>query len=92
VFVAGLETAGGYDVDRVPEELLQFVLEVEEVEQGAARLELDEEVDVAGLVVIPPSDRAEDGDRSPSVPVHGVGDRSSVLLDQGTPTAHRCRG
>jgi hypothetical protein len=51
VAVSGLQAAGRHDVDRDAEEFAEFVLEVQEVEQGAAGLEVDEEVDVAAGVV-----------------------------------------
>lgn len=61
----GLRPPVRHDVDRAPEQLLQVVLEVEEVEQGTVGVELDEQVDVAGLVVVPAGDRSEDYDRPP---------------------------
>jgi hypothetical protein len=47
VVVPGLQAADRHDVDRDSEELAELVLQVQEIEQGAARLEVDQDVDVA---------------------------------------------
>jgi len=47
--VPGLEATDGYHVHRTPEQFLQVILPMEEVEQRAARLELHEEVGVPSV-------------------------------------------
>jgi len=64
VVIAIEEPAGGHDINRSLEQHGESVLEMDEVEQRAVRLELDEEIDVARGVLVAASHRSEHGDRS----------------------------
>src|SRR3546814_13402659 len=61
VVVTILQTAGGHDVHRHTEQVLERILEVHQVEQGRAGLELDQEIDVARARVIAAGNRPEQG-------------------------------
>jgi hypothetical protein len=88
VLVPRFEAADRYDVDRYPEELGEFVLEVQEIEQGATRLEVDQEVDVAPGAVLIPRRRPEDGDRPAAVTPGQSGDLGPVLVDERSARSH----
>lgn len=57
-----LEHPCGDDVDRSPEQPLQLPIEGGEIEQVGAGLEVDEQVDVAGLIVLAVNNASEDAD------------------------------
>lgn len=59
VLVAFEETARRDDIDMHPEEARQVFLDVLEVKEAAALLELNQEVDVARLSVVAPGSGAE---------------------------------
>jgi hypothetical protein len=51
VVVARLQATDGDDIDVAAEQFGQLVLKMEKVEQRAVRFELDEEVDIAAVIV-----------------------------------------
>jgi len=55
-----LQTAPRQHVYRAAEEILEVLFDRDQVEERAARLEIDEEVEGAALVTFAPGDRAED--------------------------------
>ena len=58
----GLEQAGGNDVDRTAEQSFQLDIECGEVEEIGSRFEVDEEIDVAGVVVLTSCEAADYAD------------------------------
>src|SRR5581483_1964041 len=64
---------------------------MKEVEEGAPRLELDEEVDVAARLVLAPGHGSEHRDRPPPVPPSKLGDLPAVLLNEQAARAHTNR-
>ena len=66
----GFQPTCGHDVDVATQQGLQVVLQVCEVEQRTAGLEVNEKVDVALRAVIASGDRTEDGDRPAVMATH----------------------
>lgn len=65
---ANVGPKGRGNVDSAAEEATELLLQGDEVQQGSARLEIDEEVEVAGLVRSVASDGAEDADVTRPMP------------------------
>jgi hypothetical protein len=65
---ANVGPEGRGNVHTATEEAAELLLQGDEIQQGAARLEIDEEVEVAGLVGGVASDGAEDADVTGPVP------------------------
>ena len=86
--VSILQAAGRHHVDRHAEERLQSLLEVHEVEQRAALVELDEEVDVARLRLFPTSHRPEQGNGVGAMLPDEVIDLITTVLDELAKLAH----
>jgi hypothetical protein len=61
-FQAGLQAWFCDHVDRMTKQVLEVYEQRGQVEQAPARLEVDQEIDVAGGVGIPTRDRPEDAD------------------------------
>jgi hypothetical protein len=66
------------------EKLLKLSVEAQEIEQGASIDEVDQQVDVAVLALLPTGYRAEQSDASPLVPGGHRLDVIAVSLDKGT--------
>ena len=81
----GLEQAGGNDVDRTAEQSFQLDIECGEVEEIGARLEVDEEIDVARVVVLAPREAAEYADVGCLVGPSEGEDLVAVLDDNPAP-------
>src|SRR5437868_4418356 len=64
---------------------------MEQIEQGAAGLEVDEEVDVAVLTLVPPGNRTEDRNGAAAVPARERVNRFAVRLHEFTQRAHAPR-
>ena len=86
-----LQARDGDHVNRTTQELLELVLEMEKVEQGAAGLKLHEKVGITRLVVGSTGDRAKERDRDAAVPASRILDRLAPLLDQCLQAGRRRR-
>ena len=64
------------------EKLLNVLLEGNHIEQRSARLDIDEEIDVAVLMIVPAGDRAEHADVAQAVSCRGVQNFAAVLAEQ----------
>jgi len=91
VFVSRLETADGHDVNITPEKCTKRLFEVQEVEQGATSVELDEEVNVAGGSVLSSGHGAEQCCGSTAMLVNEGVDIVQVGVDEIAPRAHILR-
>jgi len=89
VIVSILESADRHDVDRDSQELPQRFLQVHQIEQRAARFELDEEIDVALGRVVAPGDRAEQGYGPTTMMAHEIADLSPLGFDNRSERAHQ---
>jgi hypothetical protein len=74
--VSVLEAPGRHDIDRVPEEFLEFPSHPHEVEQRTVRVEINQQVDVAVWPVIAACDRAK---QAHPVPMMSCGDGYDLL-------------
>lgn len=63
---------------------------MEKVEERTTRFELDEEVNIAGVVVVAHGDRSEERDREAPVTAGKSLDRFSIFLDEFTKGLARC--
>jgi len=71
------------------QELLQRFLQVHQIEQRAARFELDEEIDVALGRLVAPGDRAEQGRGPTTMMAHEIADLSPPGFDNRSERAHQ---
>src|SRR3546814_11731489 len=85
VVVTILQTAGGHDVHRHTEQVLERILEVHQVEQGRAGLELDQEIDVARARVIAAGNRPEPADPPSEMPPDALSESLPLLVDRTSP-------
>jgi len=91
VIVAILQPTGGDDIDGDTQQRLELLADVEKVEEGAAGLKLDKEVDVARRRLIPPSHGAEHRHGAAVVPLDHLADLSPLGFDQLTTLSHGTR-
>lgn len=90
--VALLEPTDRDDIDSLSEELSEGLLEIHEIEQRAARLELDEEVDVAVCRIVTTSDRSEQRDRAATMTANDLVDLVPLRLDPSPALPHGLKG
>jgi hypothetical protein len=81
IAVPGLETAQRHDIDPSAEQRCKGILQFGEVEQRAAGLEVDQEVDVALPCLLAAGDRAEQRNRATLVAHDECLDPVAVRLD-----------
>jgi len=82
VLIPNAQSACGHDVHGRTEQLGELVLEVQQVEERAAGLELDEEADVPVVVLIAAGNGPEHGDGPSMVPARQSFDRVAMMLDE----------
>lgn len=92
MLVALLEPTDRDDIDSLSEELSEGLLEIHEIEQRAARLELDEEVDVAVRRIVTTSDRPEQRDRAATMTANDLVDLVPLRLDPSPALPHGLKG
>jgi hypothetical protein len=80
--VSRFQPARRDNVDGMTEELKQFVAQVEQVEEIARRLELDQEVEIARRCLLTPGDGTEEGDRPSLVTTSGSFDVTAAVLHE----------
>lgn len=88
MLVPGGEPARGNDIDRHAQQLGEFVVQMEEIKQRTARLELDQKVDVALVAVVVARDRTEERDGPSSMPSNGGFELRAMLLDECSERTH----
>jgi hypothetical protein len=78
---AGSQTAGGDDVDRAAEQVRQVHDQAAEVQQAAAWLQVDEEIDVAGGIRLAPGHGTEHADVVRTMPPGNLEDLLATAGD-----------
>jgi hypothetical protein len=81
------QTAIGQYIHASAEKLLNVLLEGDDIEQRSARLNVDEEIDVAVFMVITARDRAEHPDMANAVTSGAVQDFATVTAEPFKPHA-----
>ena len=91
VFVAGQQAARRHDVNWHPEQLPELVFDMQEIEETAAVVKLHQEVDVARLGVVAPSERTEEIDPFASIGEHDAANVVALCINQLPLCTHNAR-
>ena len=88
VLIAWLERTGRHHVDRATEQSAQLILQMEEIEQGAVGLEVDEEIYITACGLVSTSNGAEQRHRTASMTPDDVEDLLTPLIQSAAQRSH----